>query len=236
MIDAAFIKQCADPTLSVEIVQQFVQEIGVTDPHQVTVKSGNRTFAVPTPKTAEEAMDLTKQYLGQAVVRVGLTQYPAGFGIQSADELSMNLFEPCENLRMGTALFSKVYRIVSKWYGNPRPEAFEDAMLSYASGYFEGQNVFKAEGPGDVTVWKPAPAEQLAAAQGRITGEDVPAQSSDPVSEVMAVGQDSGQKGSIEGQGASEQPLSNQDPNRAPMRINLTGIKVHNVEPGSPAK
>ncbi|MFK4259359.1 lysozyme family protein [Agrobacterium tumefaciens] len=236
MIDAAFIKQCADPGLSVEIVQQFVQEIGVTDPLQVTVKSGNRTFAVPKPKTAEEATDLTKQYLGKAVVRVGVTQYPAGYGIHSADELSVNLFEPCENLRAGTALFSKVYRIVTKWYGNPRPEAFEDAMLSYASGYFEGQNVFKAEDPGDVAIWKAAPTEQLAAAQGRITDEDVSAQSSDPVGEVMAVAPDAGNKGSVEGQGASEPPFSNQDPNRAPMRINLTGIQVHNVEPGAPAK
>lgn len=235
MIDAAFIKQCAAPGLSVEIVQQFVQEIGVTDPLQVTVKSGNRTFAVPKPKTIEEAKDLTIQYLGQAVVRVGLTQYPAGYGIQNADELNMNLFEPCENLRVGTALFSKVYRIVTKWYGNPRPEAFEDAMLSYASGYFEGQNVFKAADPGNVPVWKPAPAEQLAAAQGRITGEDVPAQSSDPVGEVMAVAREGGGQVPAE-QGPSEQASSNQDPNRAPMRINLTGIKVHNVEPGAPAK
>ncbi|TNM59890.1 conjugal transfer protein TraH [Aliirhizobium smilacinae] len=236
MIDAAFIKQCADPRLSVEIVQQFVQEIGVTDPLQVTVKSGNRTFAVPKPKTVEEAKDLTIQYLGQAVVRVGLTRYPAGYGIQNADELNMDLFEPCENLRMGTALFSKVYRIVTKWYGNPRPEAFEDAMLSYASGYFEGQNVFKAEDPGSVAVWKPTPVEQLSAAQLRIRGEDVPAQSSDPVSEVMAVAPGADHTGSLEGQGVSEPPFSNQDPNRAPMRINLTGIKVHNVELGSTAK
>lgn len=235
MIDAAFIKQCADPRLSVEIVQQFVQEIGVTDPLQVTVKSGNRTFAVPKPKTVEEAKDLTKQYLGQAVVRVGLTQYPAGYGIQNADELNMNLFEPCENLRMGTALFSKVYRIVTKWYGNPRPEAFEDAMLSYASGYFEGQNVFKTKDPGDVAVWKPAPAAQLAAAQARITGGVVPPSSADPISEAMAAAPESGGQVPTEKE-RSEQLPSEQDPNRAPMRINLTGIKTHNVEPGAPAR
>lgn len=235
MIDAAFIKQCADPKLSVEIVQQFVQEIGVTDPLQVTVKSGNRTFAVPKSKTAEEARDLTKQYLGQAVVRVGLTQYPAGFGIQNADELSMNLFDSCENLRMGTALFSKVYRIVTKWYGNPRPEAFEDAMLSYASGYFEGQNVFKAEDPGDVQVWKPGPAEQLAAAQGRLGGDDTPVSPGDLVSDVMAAAPEDGDQVRAERE-PSEFPSQKQNPSRASMRINLTGIKAHNVEPSAPAR
>lgn len=214
MIDADFIKLCADPRLSVEIVQQFVQEIGASDHLQVTIKSGNRTFAVPKPTTPEEAMKLTKEHVGSAMVRVGLTQYPAGLGVQNSEELSMSLFDSCENLRMGTAMFSKIYRIVTKWYGNPRPEAFEDAMLSYASGYFEGRSVFYAEDPGDVAVWKQAPAAQ-----------DDAAPAADPVGEVTAAGTGEG------GQGQSGLPDAAQDPNRASMRINLNGIKDHNLEP-----
>lgn len=223
MIDAEFIRQCADPRLSVEIVQQFVAEIAAPDHLQVTIKSGSRTFAVPKPTTPEEAMDLTKQYLGQAVIRVGLTQYPAGLGVQNVEDLSMNLFDRCENLRMGTAMFSKIYRIVTKWYGGPRPEAFEDAMLSYASGYFEGQSVFYAKDPGDVAVWKPVSAEQLAAAQERMGIDNAaPVAPTDP------------DAGPEEGAPApSEPPFSDQDPNRASMRINLNGIKTHNVEPRS---
>jgi hypothetical protein len=235
MIDGEFIRQCADPRLSVEIVQQFVEEIAAPDHLQVTVKSGMRTYAVPRPTTAAEAMDVTKQYVGQAIVRVGLTQYPAGFGIENVDQLSMNLFDSCENLRMGTAMFSKIYRVVTKWYGNPRPEAFEDAMLAYASGYFEGKNVFEAEDPGDIPVWKPASAEQLAAAQSRITGEDTAETPVDSVGEVT--------QGATEGSGQissepvpSEPPLGDQDPNRASMRINLTGIKAHNIDPSVPAR
>lgn len=219
MIDADFIKQCADPRLSVEIVQQFVQEIGAPDHLQVTVKSGNRTFAVPKPTTAEEALELSKKYVGQAVVRVGLTQYPAGLGIENADQLSMNLFDACENLRMGSAMFSKIYRIVTKWYGNPRPEAFEDAMISYASGYFEGENVFQAKDPGDVPVWKQAPETHDR------TGES---KAGDPVGQVMAV--ETGEKGQLPVDVRAE------DPNRATMRINLNGIKDHNVEVGPASK
>lgn len=108
-------------------------------------------------------------------------------------------------------------------------------MLSYASGYFEGENVFKAKDPGDVAVWKPAPAAQLTAAQARITGEDIPPSSADPVSEVMAAAPQARGQVSTEN-GPSKQPFSDQDPNRAPMRINLTGINVHNVEPGAPTR
>ncbi len=230
MIDADFIKQCADPRLSIEIVQQFVQEIGASDHLQVTVKSGNRTFAVPKPTTAEEALDLTKKYVGQAVVRVGLTQYPAGIGIKNADELSLKLFDSCENLRMGTAMFSKIYRIATKFYGNPRPEAFEDALISYASGYFEGENVFYAEDPGDVAVWKPARA-----AQTEIAAEDPARSSPDPVSEVMAPAPEGGQQFPTE-HGPSEQPFREQDPNWAPMRVNLADIKARNIEPGAQAR
>lgn len=235
MIDAALINQCADPRLSVEIVQQLVEEIGAPNHLHVTVKSGMRTYAIPRPTTAEEAMDVTRQYVGQAIVRVGLTQYPAGLGIENTDQLSMSLFDSCENLRVGTAMFSKIYRVVTKWYGNPRPEAFEDAMLAYASGYFEGQNVFQAEDPGDVAVWKPAPAEQLTAAQGRITGEDLSASSHDPVSDVMAAAPAGGSVVPKE-QVPSEQSFSDEDPNKASMRINLSGIKAHNVEPRVPAR
>lgn len=204
MIDAALIQQCADPRLSVEIVQKFVEEIGAADHLTVTVKSGERTFAVPKPTTAEEALALTQQYVGQAVVRAGLTQYPAGLGVADKSELSLDLFDPCENLRMGTALFGKVYRIVTKWYGNPRPEAFDDAIWAYGTGIFEGERVFYAADPEDVKVAEPKPeeAEQAEGEQAADTGE-----------------------------GPSEPPFKDEDPNKASIRIDLSGIRAHNTEP-----
>lgn len=206
MIDAALIQQCADPRLSVEIVQKFVEEVGAADHLTVTVKSGDRTFAVPKPNTTEEALALTQQYVGQAVVRVGLTQYPAGLGVADKSELSIDLFDPCENLRMGTTLFGKVYRIVTKWYGNPRPEAFDDAIWAYGTGIFEGERVFYADDPEDVKVAEPKAAE----AQG-------------------AEGEQSAETEA--GEGASEPPFKDEDPNKASIRIDLSGIKSHNTEP-----
>lgn len=210
MIDAALIQQCADPRLSVEIVQKFVEEVGAADHLTIRVKSGERTFAVPKPATAEEALALAQKYVGQAVVRVGLTQYPAGLGVADKSQLSIDLFDPCENLRMGTTLFGKVYRIVTKWYGSPQPNAFDDAIWAYGTGWFEGERVFYAADPEDVKVAEPKAAE---AQEGEAESE--------PAAEIAAE------------EGASEPPFKDEDPNKASIRIDLSGIKAHNTEPKS---
>lgn len=152
-MDTAFIKECADPSLKPAIVEQFVSAVGTGDPLAITVKSGGRLILVPKPKNPDEAMGMIRQYIGQAVVRVGVTQFPAGIGVKDGSELSSDLVEPCENLRKGTAMFAKILRIVTKWYGNPKsaevfPQIFEDAVYAWNSGQFEGQSVFQAEDPG----------------------------------------------------------------------------------------
>ena len=156
-MDAAFIAECADPSLKPAIVEQFVSAVGPGDPLAVTVKAGGRLILVPKPKTPDEAMEVIRQYVGQAVVRVGLTQFPAGVGVKDASELKPDLIAPCENLRMGTKMFSKIMRIVSQWYGNPTskevlPQIFEDAVYAWNTGQFEGQSVLQAEDPGGTIV------------------------------------------------------------------------------------
>lgn len=157
MLDAALIEKCADPSLPPAIVEQFVQAAGSPDPLAITVKSGGRLVLVPQPKSPDEAMEIVRQNVGRAVVRVGLTQFPAGVGITDASELTTDLVDPCENLRMGTTMFSKIMRIVAKWYGNPTesevlPQIVEDTVHSWETGEFEGESVFRAEDPS--TDWK----------------------------------------------------------------------------------
>jgi len=201
MVDAALIRQCADPTLKPAVVEKFIEQAGSDDPLAVTVRSGNRVILVPKAKTEAGAMALVAEYVGQAVVRVGITQYPAGLGIKDASELKPDLVDACENIRIGTALFGKVYRIVTKWYGNAVDEAFEDAILSWQSGYFEGKAVFTAPDPGEVKVAEPK--------------QDEPGV--EPASGVGAKPYDR------EGSDASKSEGSS-DPNRAGMRIDLSGI------------
>lgn len=153
MLDADLIAKCADPALTPAIVEQFVEKAGSPDPLAITVKSGGRLILVPKPKTPDEALDIVREHVGRAVVRVGLTQFPAGVGIKDASEVKADIVDPCENLRMGTRMFGKIMRIVAKWYGNPAskdvlPQIIEDAVYSWKTGEFEGVGVFQASDPG----------------------------------------------------------------------------------------
>ena len=104
-------------------------------------------------KTPEEALAIVRHYAGQAIVRVGITQYPAGIGIKAPSEISPDLFDAFSNLSHGTALFGKVWRIVLNWYGNPTdasvmPQVLDDAIEAWKTGTFEGASVFTAADPG----------------------------------------------------------------------------------------
>lgn len=201
MVDAAIILKCADPGLKPAIVEKFIAQAGSSDPLAVTVRSGNRVILVPRAKTVDEAMALIGEYVGQAVVRVGITQYPAGLGIKEVSELKSDLVDACKNIRMGTTLFAKVYRIVTKWYGNAVDEAFEDAIISWKSGYFEGTAVFRAPDPEDVKLAEPK--------------QDEPGLMPDAT--VSAKRQDEEGLDTPKAEGAI-------DPNRAGIRVDLSGI------------
>ena len=177
MIDAALLQKCADPALKPAIVERFIAEAGSPDPLAVTVRSGDRVVLVPKPASLDDAMALMRQYVGKAVVRVGITQYPAGLGIADPSELRPDLVDACENIRMGTALFGKVYRVVTKWYGNAVDEAFDDAIYAWKTGYFDGKPVFSEPDPRDVELAAPAatssePAEEGPADAGPVAPED----------------------------------------------------------------
>lgn len=204
MVDAALIQQCADPALKPAILEQFLARAGSQDPLAVTVRSGNRVVLVPKPTTPEAALALIRDNLGRNTIRVGITQYPAGVGIVEAGQLKPEMVEPCENIRMGTALFAKVFRIVMKWYGNPTasdvlPQVMDDAIIAWQTGYFEGTAVFFAENPGDVKLAQPE----------RALSDDADTQAGLPENEPEP---------EIPGQ------ASGSDPNKAAIRIDLSGI------------
>ncbi|MBW9114730.1 conjugal transfer protein TraH [Rhizobium cauense] len=154
MLDVAFIKECADPSLKPAVVEQFVSAVGSPNPLAITVRSGGRLVLIPVAKTPTEAMKLIRENVGRAVVRVGLTQLPAGVSVNDPSDLNEDLVDPCKNLRLGTKLFGKVVRIVAKWYGNPKgqdafPQIFEDAVYAWKTGEFDGQDVFREADPGE---------------------------------------------------------------------------------------
>jgi len=206
MIDAELIQMCADPRLKVEIVQQFVAEMNAADHLTVHVSQGNRTILIPKPETVEQAIATTREWVGQATVRVGITQYPAGLGITDPSAISYDLFDNCENLRMGTELFGKVLRVMTEWYGAAAEPTFDEAIHAYQTGWFEGERIFYAEDPGDVKVATPDRATAQTGASSAHETDVAP----DP--------------------SISDPPPSSQEPNSATMRIDLSGVSAHNRE------
>ncbi|WP_064697395.1 TraH family protein [Rhizobium aegyptiacum] len=206
MVDAALIQQCADPGLKPALVNQFIERAGSQDPLAVTVRSGNRVVLVPKPTTSDEAMELIRQNIGRNTLRVGITQYPAGLGVMEAGELRPDIVDACANLKMGTALFGKVYRIVAKWYGNPTneevlPQVFDDAIIAWQTGYFEGKAVFRTPEEGEV--------------------KEIASDKEQPMNEAVEQLEES------VGDEVGDPPAVNardEDPNQAGIRVDLSGI------------
>ncbi|UES42110.1 TraH family protein [Roseibium aggregatum] len=208
MIDAALIEKCADPSLTPAIVEEFIAAAGSEDPLNVTVRAGSKTFLVPKSKSPQEAMKLVQDHLGNAVVRVGLTQYPVGIGVTDKSQVTADVFDTCNNIKIGTALFARVYRVVTKWYGTPVQEAFEDAIEAYQTGYFDGEYVLTVKDPGETV--------ELAIPEADTSMEDAPATDSG------ASGQDP--------KNELRQQLWAQDPNKADIGVDLSGIGDFNRE------
>lgn len=206
MVDAALVHACADPALKPAIVERFLEKVGTADPLAVSIRAGNRVILVPPAKTPDEALALVRRFVGEAEVRVGVTRYPAGVGVKDPSEIGVDLLEPCANLRMGTALFGKVWRIVVKWYGAAGPEALDDAILAWRTGTFEGKAVFLEPDPGPL---KATDQDRLQSA-----GEE----DSRPPPDKSPV------RTGVPGEVRSSDPHRiDKDPRRAEMRIDLSG-------------
>ncbi len=172
-MDSALIAKCADPALKPAIVEQFVSAVGSEDPLAVTVKADGRLILIPRPRSPDEAMAVVNDYVGHAIVRVGITQFPAGVGVGDPSQLQSDMFDACSNLRTGTGIFARVARIVTKWYGRPTnkellPQLVDDTIYAWKTGSFEGENVFRAQDPGGPTLME--------------TSSEMSAEDADPVS------------------------------------------------------
>jgi hypothetical protein len=207
MVDAALVHACADPALKPAIVEAFLDKVGTDDPLALSIRAGNRVILVPPPKTPDEALALVRRFVGEAEVRVGITRFPAGVGVNDPSEIGVDLFDACANLRMGTALFGKVWRIVVKWYGAAVPEAFDDAILAWRTGTFEGKAVFLEPDPGPL----------------RVTDRDRPQSPEDELRRPPS-GKSPVRTGAPGGVRSPDPRLNEEDPRRAEMRIDLTGV------------
>lgn len=194
MFELAFIEQCADPGLEISLVERFIEAVGTNNPLAVSISSGNRVILPEPPTTPEDAMRLVERFVGQAVVRVGITRYPAGHGIADVTELDPAMLDACQNVRMGTELFGKVFRIVAHSNGNADGSTFADAVEAWGTGTFEGRYVFGDADP----VPAHTPAEMVQDNVDELSGDEQP--------------------------GVLAPAPEELDPNTAGIRVDLTGI------------
>lgn len=202
MFDVALIQQCADPGIEIATVERFIAAAGSDNPLAISITSGNRTILPEAPQTVDQAMTLLQRFVGKAIVRVGVTLYPAGNGVSDVAQLNSDLLDPCENIRMGTALFGKIYRVVAHSHGTSGEAVFSEAIEAWQTGTFGGTYVFGEPDPG------PLPVQ-------RTTGEETAAQVDASVLDAPQATPADGNQGP---------PLSTEDPYKAGMRVDLTGI------------
>lgn len=206
MFDAALLKHCADPGLKPAIVERFIAAVGSDNPLAISITSGKRVILTTPAVTPDEAVSQIQSYLGHAAVRVGITQFPAGVGATDPAEITTEIINPCTNIKLGTQLFGKVYRIVVKWYGTSSEEAFADAVSAWKTGYFDGEYVFSKPDPGPP------------ATKGGGEARDAEGSSSPAIPEHAA------KKGELAP--GSQGPDDAADPNKAGIRIDLRELSV----------
>ena len=204
MFDVALIQQCADPGIEIAIVERFIAEAGSDNPLKVTITSGNRVILPEPPKTQEAAVRLMQRFVGEATVRVGVTQFPVGYGLSDAAQITTNYVDPCENIRMGTALFGKVYRIVSHASGGNGGPVLGEAIDAWRTGTFRDDYVFGLPDPGPLAEELQEEAAQPAELE---TPETVDAQQQDDANTPVPPA------------------LESADPNTAGIRIDLSNLK-----------
>jgi hypothetical protein len=148
MLDTAFLETCADPAVKIEIVERFIAAVGNENPLAISITSGNRLILPEPPKTPDEAARLAQRFVGNAVVRAGVTGFPVGVGMSDPTQISSDLFDACKNIGMGTALFGKVYRVVAHACQAEDGTVLGDALEAWRTGRFEGVYVFAEPDPG----------------------------------------------------------------------------------------
>lgn len=203
MFDTVLIQQCADPGMEIAIVEQFIAEAGTDNPLAVSITSGNKIILPEQPRTAEDAVRLIQQFTGRAIVRVGITQYPAGFSVSDVAQLGAALVDPCQNVRMGSALFAKVHRIVADARGEMTEGTFHEAITAWQSGVFDGEYVFALPDPGPLA--KPPVAG---------TNEQ----------SVKDVREEADVEDRADGAAAGYEPSGGPDPNQAGIRVDISRI------------
>lgn len=117
MIDLAFIDQCKNPNVDIEIVQQIIKIESNSQPFTVNVNKDGKSFISFVSKTKEEALKSAQNYInGGLSVDIGLMQINSNnLSLKIFNDLTLeDLFDPCKNIKAGSDIFYLAYENTDK--------------------------------------------------------------------------------------------------------------------------
>ncbi len=117
MIDTAFIEQCKNPNIGIEIVQQIIKIESNSKPFAVNVNKDGKSFISFVFETKEEALKSAQDYInGGLSVDVGLMQINSNnLSLKIFSDLTLeDLFDPCKNIKAGSDIFYLAYENTDK--------------------------------------------------------------------------------------------------------------------------
>jgi hypothetical protein len=138
MIDSIIIENCADPSLYPPLVKPFLERVGAKNPFDLAIVE-NTKFVLQRSESSEEAKRHIQNLLGKTALRFGPTAYPIGIGAKNLEDVDYNFLEPCQNIRLGTALFAQV---ISKVSFSLKTRSLEDAFKPAFNAYIS-ENIYR---------------------------------------------------------------------------------------------
>ncbi|MFD2251730.1 hypothetical protein FHS82_002464 [Pseudochelatococcus lubricantis] len=133
-MDADLIRQCAVDSLLPAIVEQFIATAGARSPFDIVITIDGRRLDIPPPPSEDEALRIVRHFVSAGGdVRVGLTRFPAHLAAEDPSGIDMAVIDPCLNVRIGTALFARIYERERARDNSSDADAFARAAAIYFS-------------------------------------------------------------------------------------------------------
>ncbi|MCT7910715.1 lytic transglycosylase domain-containing protein [Arcobacter lacus] len=112
MIDLAFIEQCKNQNVDINIVQKIMQVESNKNPFAINVNKDGKSYISFSPKTKEEASKIAGDYISKGFsVDLGLMQFNSNnLSLKAFSNLTINdLLDPCINIKAGSDIFYLAY-------------------------------------------------------------------------------------------------------------------------------
>ena len=134
MILELLIQTCAVPDTPPAVIEQIITVESNEQQFAINVNS-EKPVTITQPTNLEDAITLTEKYIAQGyTVDIGYMQVNSQH-LKKYDVTIGQLFDPCQNIYIGSEIFMHGYTATKAFYGDT-PLALETALSAYNTGTF----------------------------------------------------------------------------------------------------